>query len=43
MPLDEIFHRDGHLLFYGAGGVDMAGDVEELRARVSLSAKAYEP
>lgn len=43
MPLDEVFQRDGHLLLYGAGVVHMARDVEELCARVSLSAEAQKP
>lgn len=43
VPLDEVFQRDGHLLFYSAGVVYMARDVEELCARVSLPAEAQEP
>ncbi len=43
VPLNEVFHRDRHLLLYSAGVVDMAGDVKELCARVSLSAKAQKP
>ena len=43
MPLDEFFQGDRHLLLYGAGGVNVARDVEELCARVSLSAKAKKP
>lgn len=43
VPLDEVLERDGHLFLHGAGGVDMAGDVEEFCARVSLSAKTQEP
>ena len=43
MSLDEFFERDGHLLFHRAGGVDVAGDVEELGARVPLPAEAQEP
>lgn len=43
MSLDEIFQRDGHLLLHCARVVDMAGDVEELGARVPLSAEAQEP
>ena len=43
MPLDEVLQRDGHLLLYGAGVVNMARDVEELCAGVSLSAKAQKP
>lgn len=43
MPLDEVFQRDRHLLLYGTGVVNMAGDVEELCAGVSLSAKAQKP
>lgn len=43
MPLDEVFQRDRHLLLYSARVVNMARDVEELCARVSLSAKAQKP
>jgi len=43
VPLDEVFEGDGHLLLHGAGGVDVAGDVEELGARVPLPAEAQEP
>lgn len=43
VPLNEVFQRDGHLLLYGAGVVNVARDVEELCARVSLSAKAQKP
>lgn len=43
MPLYEVFQRDRHLLLYGAGVVNMAGDVKELCAGVSLSAKAQKP
>ena len=43
VPLDEFFERDGHLLLHRARGVDVAGDVEELGARVPLPAKAQEP
>lgn len=40
VPLYEVFQRDRHLLLYSAGVVNMPRDVEELCARVSLSAKA---
>lgn len=43
MPLNEFFQRDRHLLLYGAGVVNMARDVEQLCARVSLSAKPEKP
>lgn len=43
MPLDEVFHRDRHLLFYSTGVVYMARDIKELSARVPLSPKAQEP
>lgn len=43
VPLYEVFQRDRHLLLYGAGVVNMAGDVKELCAGVSLSAKAQKP
>lgn len=43
MPLNQLFHRNRHLLLHGAGVVHMAGDVEELRAGVPLSAEAGKP
>ncbi len=43
MPLDEVLQWDRHLLLYGAGVVNVARDVEELCARVSLPAKAQKP
>lgn len=43
VPLNKVFQGDGHLLFYSAGVVNMARDVEELCARVSLSSKALKP
>lgn len=43
MPLNEVFQRDRHLLFYGAGVVNVARDIEELCARVPLSAEAQKP
>lgn len=43
MSLDEVFQGDGHLLFYSAGVVNMARDVEELCARVPLSTKTQKP
>lgn len=43
MPLDEVFQRDRHLLFYSAGGVNVARDIEKLCAGVPLPAKAQKP
>lgn len=43
MPLYEFFQRNRHLLLNSAGVVNMAGDVEQLCARVPLSAKTQKP
>lgn len=43
MPFNELFQGNGHLFFHRAGVVDMARNVEELRARVSLSAETQKP
>lgn len=43
MPLNEFFQGDRHLLLHGAGVVNMARDVEQLCAGVSLSAKPEKP
>ena len=41
--LDEFAEGDRHFFLNGAGVVDVAGDAEELGARVSLPAKGIEP
>lgn len=43
MSLYELSQRNGHLFLHRAGGIDVAGDVEEFSPRVSLSAKARKP
>lgn len=43
MPLYEFFQRNRHLLLNSAGVVNMAGDVEQLCARVPLSSKTKKP